>query len=292
MKGVLFMKKKVRHVVIKRLLIIIATVTVFILSPFFYPIRSYVVMSVYSYSHYKDSFLDQENIKVNMPGGLSTWQKDYYPFVMTFDASEAYARRTQRDVELMIYYNFGAFRWLKGNSSMFDPNSPYYNSFYGAYVVREDEGLTSFMYHEDGRLNVENIMDITDYDVKHLVLASFGDKSPTLEYVINQDKDESTTRIIDGREFRVIDATLIMDGMWHHYEQNYMSYIQYGKPLEKDGKGMDSFEPLTGYGRIYLYEDKKTGIGYILYAIATSEAVIEEVEKDYIQKTRFDLSEE
>lgn len=287
------MKLQIKPTTLKRLLLIIATLVVFFLSPFFYPVRSYMIMSVYSHTHYKESYLNQEMIKVDMPGGLSTWKRDYYPFVMTFDATSGYSRRSKRDVELVIYYNFGAFRWLKGNSSMFDPHSRYYNSFYGAYVVREDKGDTSFMYREDGTLNIDYIMDITDYDVKELVLSSFGDRTPTLEYTIEGNKEPVTKhKEIDGRMFTVIDATLTMDGMWHQYQKDYMSYIQYGKPLEEDGEGIESFEPVTGYGRIYLYEDKASKISYILYAIATNEAVIEEVENDYIEKTRISQSKD
>lgn len=57
---------------------------------------------------------------------------------MTFTADAAYAAYTgQPDARLTILYNFPAFDLSRGCSRLYDPNSPYYNGFYGAYLVRD-----------------------------------------------------------------------------------------------------------------------------------------------------------
>ena len=45
-------------------------------------------------------------------------------------------------------YNFPAFdlRWGKGCSRLYDPTSPYYNAFYGAYLVTDAADISEKGY--------------------------------------------------------------------------------------------------------------------------------------------------
>lgn len=119
--------------------IIAAVIAAFLWLPLSnYPI-SLAVMKVYSGIHQKDSIMAKKGISLEIPGGDSTKEKDWYPFVMTFNASESFRRfigeADGADLDLTILYNFPAFDVLKGCSTLYNPNSPYYNSFYGAYMV-------------------------------------------------------------------------------------------------------------------------------------------------------------
>lgn len=109
---------------------------VFLWSPFSnYPV-SLAVMKIYSGIHEHDSIMAEKGIELRIPGGGVTWEKDWYPFVMTFNDDAGFRRFTgEADVKLTILYNFPAFDLLKGCSRLYDPASPYYNGFYGAYLV-------------------------------------------------------------------------------------------------------------------------------------------------------------
>ena len=113
----------------------------FMLSPFSKYILSLSVMSVYSGMHERQSIMHEKGIELAIPGGSATKETDWYPFVMTFNPSEVsfcrFIGETNR--KLTILYNFPAFdlRWGKGCSRLYDPTSPYYNAFYGAYLVTD-----------------------------------------------------------------------------------------------------------------------------------------------------------
>ena len=113
----------------------------FMLSPFSKYILSLSVMSVYSGMHERQSIMHEKGIELAIPGGSATKETDWYPFVMTFNPSaESFCRFIgEANRELTILYNFPAFdlRRGKGCSRLYDPTSPYYNAFYGAYLVTD-----------------------------------------------------------------------------------------------------------------------------------------------------------
>ena len=113
----------------------------FVLSPFSKYILSLSVMSVYSGMHERQSIMHEKGIELAIPGGSATKETDWYPFVMTFNPSaESFCRFIgEANRELTILYNFPAFdlRRGKGCSRLYDPTSPYYNAFYGAYLVTD-----------------------------------------------------------------------------------------------------------------------------------------------------------
>ncbi|MFR8519235.1 MAG: hypothetical protein ACLVC2_15275, partial [Emergencia timonensis] len=65
--------------------IIAAVLAVFLWLPLSnYPI-SLAVMKVYSGIHKSNSVMEQKGISLEIPGGGITQEKDWYPFVMTFN---------------------------------------------------------------------------------------------------------------------------------------------------------------------------------------------------------------
>lgn len=133
----------------------------FMLSPFSKYILSLSVMSVYSGMHERQSIMHEKGIELAIPGGSATKETDWYPFVMTFNPSEAsFCRFTEEtNRKLTILYNFPAFdlRWGKGCSRLYDPTSPYYNAFYGAYLVTDVADVT-----EKGYTSLTDAADISE----------------------------------------------------------------------------------------------------------------------------------
>ncbi len=133
----------------------------FMLSPFSKYILSLSVMSVYSGMHERQSIMHEKGIELAIPGGSATKETDWYPFVMTFNPSEAsfcrFIGETNR--KLTILYNFPAFdlRWGKGCSRLYDPTSPYYNAFYGAYLVTDVSDVS-----EKGYTSLTDAADISE----------------------------------------------------------------------------------------------------------------------------------
>ncbi len=272
-------KRKLRTQLI-RLSIVIILIVGFLFTPFYQVVKSYAVMSVYSKIHDNASFMKKEGIRIKMPGGLSTFKKDYFPFVMTYDTTEEFSRYLDTDVDLVVLYNFGAMEWLKGSSLMYNEDSPYYSGFYGAYVARYNDIERQYGEKENGDIDIEEIMEVTNFDLKVLVMRSIGNKTPHIDYkVVNEDKPY--TRTIDGLDFKVYDAELYMDGMNHEYSRDYTAYIQYGKP-PKSKEPIESFKKMNGYGRIYVYFDYDTSVSYFFYIIGPTKETIEETEVKFI----------
>ena len=69
---------------------------------FFYPLRSYVVMGVYSGQHSRESVMKQQDFTVDIPAG-----KGWYPFMLTYNA-DGFAAWSGIDADMTILYNFGA----------------------------------------------------------------------------------------------------------------------------------------------------------------------------------------
>ena len=96
----------------------------FIISPLFPYAVSLSVMSVYSHIHEADSIMANKGIELAIPGGGETSEDDWYPFVMTFNPGEAFGRTVgDRNLELTILYNFGAFDLRRGCSRLYDRQS-------------------------------------------------------------------------------------------------------------------------------------------------------------------------
>ncbi len=271
-------KKKARYKWISILLLLI----LFLMSPFFQVTKSYIVMSVYSKIHENQSFLKEENIEIRMLGGLSTLERDYYPFVMTFDTEDYFGKYVGDDIDLVVLYNFGYMKWLKGASALYDPDSPYYNSFYGAYLVRYKDGLRQYAMNEDGSLNFDEANKVTDYDLKVLVMKSVGNMNPSVVYNIKKEEGERKV-FIDDLEFRVFDAEISMDSLYHTYKDDYTAYIQYGRPWKIEE--IESFETCQMLGRFYVHFDETSKVSLFFYIITGDLETLQRTQESYIMKS-------
>ena len=63
-------------------------VIIFLMSPIAPYVKSLLVMKVYSYMNERESFINEKGMEINIPGGGITEEKDWYPFVMTYNADD------------------------------------------------------------------------------------------------------------------------------------------------------------------------------------------------------------
>lgn len=253
--------------------------------------RSVAVMSVYSRMNERGSLTAEKGLRIRMPGGLSTLKKDWYPFVMTFEAGTDFGRTAGcPGARLTILYNFGAFG-LQGRSSLYDPESPYFNSFYGAYLVEQPEGLFGFRETEQadgsiGRtLDLAAMAEVPRYDFSRLVLADFG-LSPR-DFVFDWQpvgvSAESAAAGLDG--WTRIAARLRVSSVRHEKQGFVTSYLQYGAPK---GACAEPFEPVDMLGIIYARPFPEEGVSVFLYALCGDEAALADCEERFLLKTRIE----
>ena len=267
---------------------ILALLLLFCLSPFSRVFYSMAVMSIYSKMNEKTSLLASEGISLSIPGGLSTLHSDWYPFVMTFESNRGFRRFTGDDsLFLTILYNFPAFSPTKGCSRLYDSASPYYNSFYGAYLVKDADGGTyGFTKHDDGTLypDAAAVAEVPKYDFWQLVLSEFGltNQNAVFEWNITDISEPLSYAGEDG--FYRMDATLTVNGSSHSYNGFTQSYLQYGKP---NFPVTDPLAPVPMYGRLYgkYLEDKQVSLFF--YIVAADKNVLEACDKEILSESTF-----
>ncbi len=286
--------------------LVLAVLAVFIWSPLSdYPV-SLAVMKVYSGIHEQDNIMEKKGIELHIPGGSATKEKDWYPFVMTFNDDAGFQQFTgESDLKLTILYNFPAFDLLKGCSRVYDPASPYYNGFYGAYLVcreksgREQSGgneetsagandeILPYGFLADGSLDPEAAAQVPRFDFQKLVLRDLGIEADELvfdwEIVNNQPK--VTYLGIDG--WTRADARLTVNGMQHQKEDFRRSYLQYGPPGYSlpDARAEADFAPVDMIGRVYgrYFEEWDTSIFF--YVLAADQDVLENCDRDILSQS-------
>jgi len=284
------LKKDISHyrIVISRFLIYVITiiilVAIFLQTPVYPWAKSILVMSVYSRYESGYSLLKDKNIHIKIPGGLQTKEKDWYPFVMTFNDDRGFSGFMGEPMRMTVLYNFGHFSPLKGYASYYDMDSPYYNSFYGAYgVSKASEEPFGFI---DGEADHEAISKVPEFDMVRLVLESIGSYDNTFEYeVISEEK----TELFDESDWLVIDAVMKVNGSIHTYKKDHRAYIQYGKPPKVSPAVKDSVEDfavIDMVGRIYAKYYKEKNITLFFYCITRDEAVIEAWDIDIMDQTK------
>lgn len=256
---------------------------ILLISPLFQFCKSGLIMSIYSYLESRKSLPYQENIKISMPGGLRTFKKDWYPFVMTFNGGDGFSNYISEDVDLTILYNFGAFDYLKGCSNYYNPRSNYYNAFYGAYITRKEGG--AFGYYPDGQINFEEIAKIPEYDLKVLVLESIGCINPTYEFTM--DHMDQVDEFLGIKGWDVMDATILTNSPLHQKENDYQAYIQYGSP-PKDFSG-ENFEVIQVKGRIYARYFEQEEVTIFFYVIAPNIETIDDTDSRFLKTSKLEL---
>lgn len=267
---------------------ILALLLLFLLSPVSTVFYSMAVMGVYSKINEADSLMKTEGIDLFVPGGLTTLRSDWYPFVMTFEANNGFRRFTgDSSLSLTILYNFPAFSPVKGCSRLYDTTSPYYNSFYGAYLVKDADGTPyGFSKTANGTLypDADAVAEVPKYDFWNLVLAEFGLTSSSAVFDWNI-TDISEPLTYAGEEgFYRLDATLTVNGASHEYDGFTQSYLQYGKP---NFPVTDPLAPVPMYGRLYGTYLEKKQVSLFFYIVATDEEVLEECDKEILSKSGF-----
>lgn len=266
---------------------VLALLLLFLLSPVSNVFYSMAVMGVYSKINEADSLMTTEEIDLSIPGGLTTLRSDWYPFVMTFEANSGFRRFTgDSSLSLTILYNFPAFSFVRGCSRLYDTTSPYYNSFYGAYLVKDEDGAPyGFSKTSDGTLypDADAVAEVPKYDFWDLVLAEFGLTGSNAVFDWNI-TDISEPLSYAGEEgFYRMDATLAVNGASHKYDGFTQSYFQYGKP---NFPVTEALAPVPMYGRLYGKYLEEKQVSLFFYIVAADEKVLEECDKNILSKSK------
>ncbi len=233
-------------------------------------------MRVYSAQQKKNSLLADEGISLSIPGG-----KGWYPFVMTFHDESGFADWCGEDAELTVLYNFPAYpHWYSRSSALYDPSSPRYNSFYGAYLVRREDG-EPYGFSENGAADAGEIALVPEYDFRWLVLSDFGltEDDWRFDWSVYEEEDNAEYLSIPG--WTRLRAHLTVNGAYHEADGYARSYLQYGKPPTIEGE--TPFQPVAMEGLLYGRYFPECGISVFFYCVAAEKEIVEQTDRELLR---------
>lgn len=278
---------------------ILTAVAAFVISPYSRYALSLSIMSVYSRICEQESILKEKEMELEIPGGCEAEDPDWYPFVMTFNPSQSAIENYlgEKGARLTILYNFPAFdlRWRKGCSRLYDDTSPYYNGFYGAYILSSNDELKQEKRSEKAVSAVSEktitaepnqqrliklIGKITQFDYQRLVIGDFPIEldQETFQWKIRQIKKKASVAGSDG--WLRIDADMLVNGALHQRKSFVRSYLQYGSPKYDV---MTDFAPVEMKGRVYAKYLEEQDVTVFFYVLARTDEVLENCDRKMLQ---------
>lgn len=251
----------------------LAGIVLFLILPPLGTLRSMAIMSVYSAYCQRDSIESHTGMRLRIPGGMETGERDWYPMTLFYDASEEFSSYIGEDVRLNIYYNFPAFDIWEGSSWLYDPDSPYYTSFYGAYLV---EGGAGFGFDEEGKIDAEEAAQVIWFDLFRLVLDDFGLSEQDAVFAWEEEERKEIPYYANLEDWQQIDGRLEVNGAGHHPRDFCLSYLQYGKPAEGPA---EAFAPVQLQGRMIGRYFEEEDVSLFFYILSGDPTVLEDCDR-------------
>ncbi|MDP3386571.1 MAG: hypothetical protein Q8S24_05010 [Eubacteriales bacterium] len=234
---------------------ILIFVTVLILNSYY--LVSLVAMSLNNKINVMQSGLGVQLSDLNLvkPPG------DWYPLINAY-MDTTFSDYIKEDVDLLIYYSYGDYK--RGSSTIFDPYSQYFNSFFGCYVIRQNES-GFYGFKDDGSLDLEAILQIPKYDYDYLVVGSLGLKRN------DRITDYTTDSISLADESYYVEFTIETNSLYHQYRQFNLNYLPYGYPHISNGQ--QDFYPIEMSGKFKITKYNKN-ITLIYYMFSPNQDMV------------------
>ncbi len=258
------MKKVIQTILIALAGLIYAGVC--FLSPANAFLRSTALMSALSLQERGCSVQHDAEMDVNLPL-VSGWQ----PLIMCYNADDTFSSWTDtQGARLTVLYNFPSFSPLSGCSRLFKENSPYYNGFYGAYVVSMPDGGSYGFEPEDDL--AEKLASLAQMDFFCLVLDDFGLSRSQRVFEYTPLGGAEKISVGDFDDWVLLRAQIRVNGAAHSPENFSRSYLQYGVPGYRVS---EEFAPVNMHSAVIARFFPQRGVTVIFYVMAADEGVFE-----------------
>jgi len=157
-----------------------------------------------------------------------------------------------------VVFTIGAFAHPFGCSTYYDPTSPWYNVFYGAYGIRSHKlDGTAWGFNVDGTPNIAELLTIPELDYNFLTAGELGCPPEKMCF-----KMGTTTLGKYGGWHSVEAKATIPSGLHNVHDAvkpDLAYYVVFGMPhaklLEEGGKHQ-SYEPVAMKGHLFFAEIK------------------------------------
>lgn len=156
-------------------------------------------------------------------------------------------------VEVLMQFSIGDFLDDWPCSAYFDPTSPWYNVFYGAYVMLSQKvDGTPWGFRADGTPDVGEFLRIPQIDYTFLTAGMFACPPSKMRFEVEYDEPRPGR----GGWFRVVVRRAIIPSGLHLVPQDVdypLAYLMYGVPRPEflEG-GPTQYEPVEMRGDLFL----------------------------------------
>lgn len=257
---------------LKRTLLIIALIIGIIIDLMIIPYtRAFLIMRGVTF--YESKTYAQDITVSFAPKDWLGW----FPQMILFTDKGGFQQQVGEEAQLDIYYTFGQFH--RGKSDIYRPNSPYYSSFAGAYVVSGQEA--DRMNQLQGSDFIREVSQIPRYDYTQLILRDLGCPRDRLEFDYHLISSDDEAMCAGETGYDVFNLSVDTSGVAHEKEKNLQHYIQFGTPLPIDGN--QAFQPLTQFARVYVKRLPDQHATLIFYCLSPDQGVIELTDQKLLQ---------
>lgn len=254
----------------------VIAMTVLLTSPMLACLRSMAVMSLISGADAKKSLPALADMSIDIPSAPG-----WYPFVLTFNADSTFAARTgDKEARLTILYSFPAFDHAKGCSRLFDESSPYYTSFYGAYVARLSQGAYGF--ESEIKSLDEAVSDLAKLDLFGLVLGDFGLNPASQVFEYSESSRTDDIEFAGSGGWTELLADMRANGAGHEAQSGVKSYWQYGRP---NFPIKSPFAPIDMKCAVYAKYFPKQNVSVFFYAMAADQKVLDDCVENLLSQS-------
>jgi hypothetical protein len=160
------------------------------------------------------------------------------------------AKDILRLFDVLVAFTIGDFPRSMPCSNYFNPHSPWYNVFYGAYGIRSYKPDGSpWGFHPDGTANPGEMMEVPLLDYNFLTAGALG--CPPEKLCFRPERVENSTQ----GSWQVMDVHAVIPSGLHHKKDavspDLKAYVLFGTPEESlMVGGRQSYEPVRMFGRM------------------------------------------
>jgi len=153
-------------------------------------------------------------------------------------------------IDLVIVYRIGDYPASLECSAYYDPNSEWYNVFYGGYGIRSyKRDGTAWGYKPDGTPDFDEFFRVPELDYNYFTAAQLG--CPPARMCFKKE------HCVQGKKngWDTADAVVVIPSGLHNAATalgHPDSYITYGVPGADLLRGREEFEPVTMRGRMFM----------------------------------------
>ena len=152
--------------------------------------------------------------------------------------------------DLMVVFTIGDFDEGTSCSRYFDPRSPWYNVFYGAYGIRSHKpDGAPWGFRADGSVALDELLDVPALDYNFLTAGRLGCPPPRRCFRVEE--------LVPGRHhsWHVAEVSCVIPSGLHRRREavspDLSYYAVFGLPEEEWVSGRESYEPVRMRGRMF-----------------------------------------